>query len=70
LKTYFYFNKVPYHKKIRLVIYKLSCGGRELCFEFLNFRTRIGILLISSWQDLKQLLILEFIQDNYKDILY
>jgi len=30
-------------------------------FEFLDFRTRIGMLLIPSWQDLRRSLILEFI---------
>jgi hypothetical protein len=27
LEAYFYFNKVPYHQKIRLVAHKLSYGG-------------------------------------------
>ena len=70
LEAYFYFNKIPYHKKVELVIHKLSCGVRKWWFELLDFRTRISIPLISSWQDLKQLLILEFIQDDYKEILY
>jgi hypothetical protein len=70
LKAYFYFNKIPYHQKIKLVIRKLSYGAREWWFEFLDFRTRISIPLILSWQDLKQSLILRFIQDDYKKILY
>jgi len=34
---------------------------REWWFEFLDFRACIDMPLISSWQDLRQSLILEFI---------
>jgi hypothetical protein len=29
LEAYFYFNKIPYHKKVEFVIHKLSCGVRK-----------------------------------------
>jgi hypothetical protein len=70
LEAYFYFIKVPHHQKVGLVVHKLSCGAREWWFEFVDFRPRIGMHLISSCQDLRQSLILEFIQDDYEYILY
>jgi hypothetical protein len=48
LEAYFYFIKVPYHQKVGLVVRKLSCGAREWWFEFVDFRARIGMPLISS----------------------
>jgi hypothetical protein len=54
----------------RTCICKLFYGVRELWFEFLDFRTCIDTSLIQSWQDLRQSLILKFIQDDYEEILY
>jgi hypothetical protein len=48
LEAYFYFIKVPYHQKVGLVVHKLSYGAREWWFEFVDFRARIGMPLISS----------------------
>jgi len=56
--------------KVGLVTCKLFYGVRELWFEFLDFRTCIDMSLIHSWQDLRQSLILKFIQDDYEEILY
>jgi len=67
--AYFYFNKVPCHQKVRLVVNKLSYGAEEWWFEYLNFSAHIGMPLILSWQGLKQSLILELIRE-YEDILY
>jgi hypothetical protein len=69
LETYFYFNKVPCHQKVRLVVNKLSYGAEEWWFKYLNFSAHIGMPLILSWQGLKQSLILELIRD-YEDIWY
>ena len=52
LEPYFYFNKVTYYKHVGLV-HKFSCGVKEWWFEFIDFRTCIGMPLISSWQILR-----------------
>jgi hypothetical protein len=61
LEAYFYFNKAYFHQKVGLIVHKLYYNARKLWFEFLHFKTRIGMPLISSWQDLRQSLILELI---------
>ena len=69
-KLTFCFNKVPCYKKVGLVAHKLYYGAREWWFEFLDFRNHIGMSSIPSLQDLRQSLILEFIQDDYEEIWY
>lgn len=44
--------------------------SREWWCEVLEYRTRIGKPLTSSWKDLRQSLIMELIQDGYEEILY
>ena len=51
-------------------MHEFFCGATEWWFEFLDFRTCIGVPLISSWQDLRHSLILKFTQDDYEKILY
>ena len=70
VKAYFYFNKIVCSKKVWLVVHKISCGAREQRYEVLEYRTRPGKPLTPSQKDLKQSLIIEFIQDDYKEILY
>jgi len=67
---HFYFNKIPCYKNVWLVTYKLSCGAREWWFEVLGYRACTGKPLTPSWKDLRQSLILKFVQNNYEDILY
>jgi len=62
LEAYFYLNKISCHRKVKLVIYKLTCGYEEYWFEVLEYKDYTDKPLILSWKTLRKSLILEFVR--------